>query len=125
MTRLKISIGILIFLVLLSTFSAVSSKKICNELYTQLEQIEETAEKNNTDEAIKLCSTLQETWHNKKNFLIFTIRRDKLLNTEESIQKLQSMLESDCDEFTAEIESIKLMLDYIVKEEIPSIKNIL
>ncbi len=112
MTRFKISLAILLLLLLLSAGSVVAVRHAGN---TILDAVEQLAASENPD--VAQCETIEAIWEKAEPWLLLTVRRDKIMDTSNYIYRLKPMLESNCDEFTAELKILQSNLEFLMQED--------
>lgn len=124
MTRVRIAIGILAVLILLSTGSVFAVRKSCSHVISTLHQLSLAEEKGDTEAAKEFCQTTIERWDNVQWILKLCVSYDKLSEAEKTLLRLEPMLETDCDEFRSELTSAETMLRHISEGETPYLTNV-
>ncbi len=124
MTRVRIALGILAALILLSTGSVLTVKKSCSHVQSTLEQLRHADENGDTEEALTLCESAQRRWEKSQGILKLCVSYEKLAEAENIICRLKPLLEEDCDEFTAELAQAETVLRNIADGETPYFTNV-
>lgn len=97
MTRFRISLAILLILLGISIGSMAAVRYSGNAVLEAVQQVSETA-----SPTAAQCEAVETAWEKAEPWLLLSVRRDKLMDTSNSVYRLKPLLESDCDEFTAE-----------------------
>ena len=103
MTRFRISLAILLVLLGISMGSMAAVRHSGNAVLEAVQQVSETASPT--------------AWEKAEPWLLLSVRRDKLMDTSNSVYRLKPLLESDCDEFTAELKDLQSSLQFLIQEE--------
>jgi hypothetical protein len=112
MTRFRISLIILLLLVGLSTSSIFAVRHAGNTILDAISELE--AAETPTSEQ---CKTVEQAWEKAEPWLLLTVRRDKLMDTATSVYRLRPLLESDCEEFAAELCSLQGNIEFLMQED--------
>ena len=124
MTRVRIALGILAALILLSVGSVLTVKKSCGHVQSTLEQLRHAEANGDSEEAHRLCEAAQQRWENSQGILKLCVSYEKIAEAEQIIRRLKPLLEEDCDEFTAELAQAQAVLHSISDSETPYFTNI-
>jgi hypothetical protein len=124
MTRVRIALGILAALILLSAGAVFTVKINCGHVMSTLEQLRHAEEKGDTAEALTLCETAQKRWKEAQGILKLCVSYERLAEAENIICRLKPLLEEDCDEFTAELAQAQTVLKNITDGETPYFTNV-
>ena len=106
MTRLKISIVILCTLIGLSIGSSLLVRGQCQFLLEQLQEVEAAEEA----EAFDSCEQFVRQWQKRRELLVYLVRKDRLAEVEAAIVRLGPLLEEQGDEFSAELDTVQILL---------------
>ena len=102
MTRFRISLAILLILLGISIGSMAAVRYSGNAVLEAVQQVSETA-----SPTAAQCEAVETAWEKAEPWLLLSVRRDKLMDTSNSVYRLKPLLESDCDEFTAELKDLQ------------------
>ncbi len=112
MTRFKISLAILLLLLLLSTGSVMAVRYAGNTVLDAVEQLAASEEPDVTQ-----CEHVEAIWEKAEPWLLLTVRRDKVMDASNCVYRLKPLLESNCDEFTAELKTLQSNLEFLMQED--------
>ena len=124
MTRVRIAVCILAALILMSAGSVFAVRRCCDHLLSSLHQLSAAEEKGDSETAKELCRSTLEQWDSVQWILKLCVSYDKLGEAEITLQRLEPMIESDCDELGAELMAAETMLRHISEEETPYLTNV-
>ncbi|MBO5226905.1 MAG: DUF4363 family protein [Ruminococcus sp.] len=124
MTRVRIALGILAALILLSVGSVVCVNRSCSHVQNTLEQLRHAKENGDLEEAKALCGEIERRWESFQGILKMCVSYEKLAETSNIIMRLEPLLEEDCDEFAAELAQAEYMLRNITESETPDFANV-
>lgn len=124
MMRVRMALGVLAVLILLSTASVFTVRINCGHVLSILDQLRHAEENGDTEEAIVLCESVQNGWEEAQGILKLCVSYERLAEAENIICRLKPLLEEDCDEFTAELVQAQTVLRNITDEETPYLTNI-
>lgn len=89
-----------------------------------LEDTQKLMEEGKQEEALIEADKLIDYWDKLRNKSHFLVRCDKIGNINASIARIKPYIEEDNDELNAEFESVKEMLKWFYKSEMPYPNNI-
>ena len=112
MTRFRISLAILLVLLGISMGSMAAVRHSGNAVLEAVQQVSETA-----SPTAAQCEAVETAWEKAEPWLLLSVRRDKLMDTSNSVYRLKPLLESDCDEFTAELKDLQSNLQFLIQED--------
>lgn len=112
MTRFRISLAILLVLLGISIGSMAAVRYSGNAVLEAVQQVSETA-----SPTAAQCEAVETAWEKAEPWLLLSVRRDKLMDTSNSVYRLKPLLESDCDEFTAELKDLQSNLQFLIQED--------
>lgn len=112
MTRFKISLAILLLLLLLSIGSVLTVRHAGHKVLDAVEQLAALEEPN-----IAQCERVETVWEKVEPWLLLTVRRDKIMEISNYVYRLKPLLESDCDEFTADLKTLQSNLEFLMQED--------
>lgn len=124
MTRIKISIAILLLLAGTGIFSGIQTTKECNRIIEEMDSVEECFISGDIDKAVsaakKLDSQIKEMYNKTAAF----IRRDKLSEIELKCSKIKFLAETSDSELISTISELKHMTELLKGGEIPYLKSV-
>lgn len=112
MTRFRISLAILLVLLGISIGSMAAVRYSGNAVLEAVQQVSETA-----SPTAAQCKAVETAWEKAEPWLLLSVRRDKLMDTSNAVYRLKPLLESDCDEFTAELKDLQSNLQFLIQED--------
>ena len=118
MTRIKISIGIILALISISIFSGVWVNKSCDVFLSYISEIQD-----NPENAGEYARILEKKWESFRKTACILILNEKLDDAEEICSELPFM--NNSDEITAAAEKLEHIIKNIKESEYPHILNIL
>lgn len=124
MTRVKISVGIILVLAAVSVFSGIWVNGRCREMMSQTDQAAELFLQGNSDEAEKAAQELQKEWESFRSVAAVLLHNDKLLEIDRLCARATGLADSQSEEFVSELTEIKHLLDILRNGEIPKWNSI-
>lgn len=121
--RINICIVFLSAIFLICIWSPIYINR-CNQQLFSLIDAAEQAYKNQGDTAAAV-EKIVDYWEDYYVKCSYLVRTDSLNSLSSDVYKLKFLLESDCDEFTAELENIRTQTDIYYKNQLPKLYNIL
>lgn len=112
MTRFRISLAILLVLLGISMGSMTAVRYSGNAVLEAVQKVSETA-----SPTAAQCEAVETAWEKAEPWLLLSVRRDKLMDTSNAVYRLKPLLESDCDEFTAELKDLQSNLQFLIQED--------
>ncbi len=125
MNRVKASAVLLTAIFIWSVTGGHILCTTADELIADISEIELLCENNRKSEAVRLSDKLSGKWRKKEKLLSLMAHDDKISNLNFSIARITPFIETDSDELTAEIRSIKHQLEKIKQGEKPYWYNIM
>ena len=125
MKRAIISICILSARIGLGIFFNIKVSSECKKLIGLVELAQQSMDSGNTEEAIKYIGDFKAEWDSFYNIALCIVRGDKLSEIDNCYIRIVPLIESDNDEFSAELSELKNMLIRTRESEFPTILNIL
>ena len=93
----------------------------CQFLLEQLQEVEAAEEA----EAFDSCEQFVQQWQKRRELLVYLVRKDRLAEVEAAIVRLEPLLEEQGDEFSAELDTVQILLYRLIQGEAPLVSNIL
>ena len=123
--RIKISMGILALMVVFSGLSGFFVHKNCAELVSEIATIEKFVSDGDLESAEKSAKLLEKNWNRFSKAAVLFVRSDKLTEAESTVSRIIPLIQTDCDELTAELSELKSRIIHISDSEKIHIRNIL
>lgn len=124
MKRLIVSLSIIAIILAVGIFALITVSNKNDRLYGQIEAVISTYE--NGGDVSKEISELREFFENDYAKRLRLIVSDEYLGEMSSlISRLEPMVESECDEFTAECEALRNAARKIYLSELPTWERVL
>ena len=76
-------------------------------------------------EAFDSCEQFVRQWQKRRELLVYLVRKDRLAEVEAAIVRLGPLLEEQGDEFSAELDTVQILLYRLIQGEAPLVSNIL
>lgn len=125
MKRVIISFCILSAMIGLGIFFDIRVSSECNKLIKLVELTQESMDSGNKEEALAHIRNFKSEWDSFYKEALCIVRGDKLSEIDNCYVRIFPLIESDNDEFSAELSELKNMLIRTKESEIPTILNIL
>jgi seryl-tRNA(Sec) selenium transferase len=122
MTRIKISAGIMILLILTCAFSTYFTEKKYLRLESMLESLQE--EISNGEYNISAADELSKYWERVYQFSSLFVRSEKINTLQNIFPKITPWVENHSAELNAELENLKQRVKSLYEEERPLLKHI-
>lgn len=123
MTRLKVSIFILITLISCSAFNTFSVKYKCNYMLKSIETIKEISS-TDKEEAVKQARKLKNYWDKNSDFLNLLVSSDYLGEIGIAFSKTDEFISDDSRESDAELNSLAELIRQLDYSVTPSVYTI-
>lgn len=111
MNHVKWAFAILTIILAVSIFSEYAVRGECSELTCMLYDLKDAAEMGDNKKASELCTMVNDKWNSVEKLISYTVPFDKICQAEQSICRLQPLLESDSQEFGAEVMTAVVLCD--------------
>lgn len=125
MVRIKISLGIVIAIIVLSLSGLWLLDHKTDRIIELLDETRSYSDKGETEKALESVETLLQKWEKYHSYASIFVRNDKITNVETSMSRLKPLIENENDELNAEYENARTNLEWIVESEIPKFSNIM
>ncbi len=125
MTRLKVSVFIILVLTGVSVFSSVWIDKECTNLMELSAYAEELYQQGNTDKATEVTKELQEKWEKFRVGATVFIRDNKLTDLDRIVARVRHLTENESEELLSELTELYHLLDLLKDSEIPKGSSLL
>ena len=119
MTRVKISVGIILILAAVSVFSGIWVNSRCREMMSQTAQATELFLQGSSDEAVEAAQELQKEWESFRSVAAVLLHNDKLSEIDRLCARVTGLADSESEEFVSELTEIDHLLDMLRNGEIP------
>lgn len=124
MTRLKISIFIILVLVGMSVFQSMWISKSCISLMNQTSQAEDLFRNGNTAKSEEITAELQKKWKKFRVPASVFVRNNKLTELDRLIARVHHLAENESDELPSELTELYHLLELLKNSEIPRVTSI-
>lgn len=124
MKRMLLALSVIALLVCGSLCSLFMLKKRSGEIIKITDSIYNMCENEEYDKAKSEAERLMKYWEKASRSLNVLVDTDRISAINSSVYRLEPLIESDCDELTAEIESIKANAKWLYECEMPVWYNI-
>lgn len=125
MVRIKISLGIVAAIIILSVAGIFMLDHKTDRIIKLLDETRSYSDEDNYEKAIESVDNLMNEWEEYHTFASIFVRNDKITNAETSMSKLKPLIEKENDELNAEYENARSCLEWIIESEIPKWSNIM
>ncbi len=124
MTRIKISAGIILLLILTSIFSGVWINNQCKSIISLSEQTGEIFSDGDKEKAMQIIEQIETKWENFRKTASMLIQNNKLSEIDRICARIKYLAQNDSEELLSELSELKNMLDLLRNGEIPKITSI-
>lgn len=124
MTRLKISIIIILLLTAASIFSGYRVNSGCSALMELSSSAEEHFRSGNIEKAAELTEQLQQNWEKFRKEASVLVRNNKLTELDRLFARVHHLTEEESDELPSELTELYHLLDMLKKGEIPRFTSV-
>lgn len=125
MGRIKICLGIIIAIIILSVIGVWTLDCKTDKIIDLLDETKKYSDSGNTQKALEAVDRLENEWEKYHTFASILVRNDKISSVQTSMSRLRPLIEKENDELNAEFANARSGLEWIVESEIPLITNIL
>lgn len=125
MVRIKISLGIVVAIIVLSVSGIFVLDYKTDRVLKLLEETRSYSDEGDNEKALESADSLEKEWEKYHTYASIFVRNDKITNVQTSMSRLKPLIEKDNDELNAEFENAKSGLEWIIESEIPKLTNIL
>ncbi len=124
MTRLKISIFIILVLVGMSVFQSMWISKSCISLMNQTSQAEDLFRNGNTAKSEEITAELQKKWEKFRVPASVFVRNNKLTELDRLVARVHHLAENESEELPSELTELYHLLELLKNSEIPRVTSI-
>lgn len=124
MTRVKISIGIIVLLILASIFSGIWVNSRCKTVIELSEQAQESFRNGDKEKAIETIGLIESDWESFRKTASVLVQNSKLSEIDRICAGLKNLAQSDSEELLSELSELEHMLDLLRNGEIPKISSV-
>lgn len=125
MVRIKISLGIVIAIIILSISGIFVLDYKTDRVLELLNETRRYSDEGDDEMTLEAVERLEKEWEKYHTYASVFVRNDKITNVQTSMSRLKPLIEKDNDELNAEFENAKSGLEWIIESEIPKLTNIL
>lgn len=124
MTRLKISIFVILVLVGMSVFQSMWISKSCISLMNQTSQAEDLFRNGNTAKSEEITAELQKKWESFRVSASVFVRNNKLTELDRLVARVHHLAENESEELPSELTELYHLLELLKNSEIPRVTSI-
>ena len=124
MTRVRISVGILLLLVGLSVFSGVWVDRRCSRLLRQTDSIEELYSRGDLFGAASEAERMESDWEDFRQKAKVALKNNKLTDIDRICSRIVRLTSCGSEEVTAELDELRHLLRELKSGETPHLNNI-
>ncbi len=124
MTRLKISIFVILVLVGMSVFQSMWISKSCISLMNQTSQAEDLFRNGNTAKSGEITAELQKEWERFRVSASVFVRNNKLTELDRLVARVHHLAENESEELPSELTELYHLLELLKNSEIPRVTSI-
>lgn len=125
MTRVKISLVILLMIIMLCVSSLLWIDFKLDKVSEFLEETITFSRNGETEKAVESSKKMVKEWESFHDIGGVLIRSDKITSVQTSMSRITPLVRKNHDELEAEYENAKQGLEWIFESELPLLKNIL
>ena len=125
MTRLKISIIIILVLVGTSIFQGVWINEKCFSLMEQTSQAEDLFRNGDTAKSEEITAELQKEWERFRVSASVFVRDNKLTELDRLVARVHHLAENESEELPSELTELYHLLELLKNSEIPRVTSVL
>lgn len=125
MTRIKISIGILCLLIIMSIFSGIWIDNRCKKIIESINTVSSYAEKKDIESAKTTVAELEKIWSDFRVKASIIIKNEKLSEIDRISSRISYLLKNKSDELDSELKELKSMIELLKNSEIPILTSVL
>ena len=124
MTRVKVSLWILAVILAVCICSVIFVNRKTECLNQKLDMVLECVDSEKPEEAMVLAAELEDYCFSYCKTISMLVNSDKTTTIRGAVKRIKPLIEMESDEISAEIESIKGLLEQLYRSELPLIYNI-
>ncbi len=124
MTRLKISIIVILVLVGTSIFQSMWISKSCISLMNQTTQAEDLFRNGDTAKSEELTAELQKQWEKFRVPASVFVRNNKLTELDRLFARVHHLAENESEELPSELTELYHLLELLKNSEIPKVTSV-
>jgi hypothetical protein len=125
MTRVRISLGVLLLLVVTSTFTSLWVNRRCGAMLDDINKLGIIAENGYSEELAVLVEKLNEEWESFRSRASVLVKYDKLVEIDCLCSRIVQLSDEYNEEFTAELAELRDMLEMLKSGETPQLSSVL
>ena len=124
MTRVRISVGVLLLLIIISIFSSVWINRRCDSMLSEVELIHELAENGDAEAVTGKARELNDEWERFREGASVLLKYDRLIEIDRLCSRIVHLAENEEDEMAAELAELRDMLEMLKSGETPLITSV-
>ncbi|MDE5764182.1 MAG: DUF4363 family protein [Ruminococcus sp.] len=118
MTRIKISLGILLLLIAVSIFSGQWINKSCRNLMNISSHAEEIFSQGDIQQTLEITRQLEKEWEHFSSKAKIFIRSNKLSDIDRLCARINNLAENQSEELTAELKEFSHLVNLLRNVEV-------
>lgn len=115
MSHVKWAAAVLVILIVISVWGEYRVRRDCAELTDLLAALQTAARENDTEAKTELCGAVTEKWESSKSIFMLTVPLEKICQAEQSICRLEPLLNAESEELEAEAAAASSCCDVICR----------
>lgn len=124
MTRIKICFAILSALIGIGILSGIMVAGQCRKLSEDISSISESLSLGKTADAAEFAEKMENDWESFRSKATILINNSRLTEIDMVIHRIPPMINSSCDEASAELAQLAAMTEHLRKSEMPLLSSI-
>lgn len=125
MNRLKISIGILLLLVILSSVGLLTIHRECSRFIDCTEEIIRCVEAEDMDGAMESCEKLLANWEHFHDVTGLFLDGSRLEGIRERLGELPALIKAEHPEVLSHLDALRMLAEDLFRGEFPDLGHIL
>lgn len=124
MGRVKLCFGILIAIIVFGIGGILIIEHKTTDIIKLVDKTQYYSDMGNTEKALEAVDELEKQWIKYHKLASVIVSNDKISDVQNSVSRIQPLIESQVDELNAEIANARSSLMWIIESEIPRFTNI-
>lgn len=124
MKRVKMSVGILCILVVLSILTELWITRRCKAFIDDISIVSERFDSGDNESAAALAERLEQKWEDFRTPASFLVRNDKLSEIDRINSRIIYLIKSNNDELQSDLSELKHMIENLEKSETPLLTSV-
>ena len=124
MTRVRLSVGVLLLLIIISIFSSFWVNCRCNTMLSEVDLMHELAENGDTEGVSGRARELNAQWESFREGASVLLKYDRLIETDRLCSRIVHLAENEETEMAAELAELRDMLEMLKSGETPLLTSV-